>query len=109
MSYIENNLIDSVGDMSLTVDSLIKTDNTIAASNDITLRKFNVNPYGFDKMYMEKDPIEDMLYQNNRSIQWNENYACKVLFNISKQNTSISWCNGRTRKIIIKFLLMTEN
>ena len=63
MSYIENNLIDSVGDMYLTDDSLIKTDNIIAASNDITLRKFNVNPYGFDKMYMDKDPIEDMLYQ----------------------------------------------
>ena len=63
MGYIENNLIDSVGDMYLTVDSLIKTNNAIAASNNITLTKVNVNPYGFDEMYMDKDPIEDMLYQ----------------------------------------------
>ena len=29
----------------------------------ITLRKVNINPYAFDKMYMNKDVIEDKLYQ----------------------------------------------
>ena len=35
----------------------------ITASNNITLRKVNVKPYGFDKMYMDKELIEDKLYQ----------------------------------------------
>ena len=48
--------------MYLTVDSLIEI-NIITGSNNITLRKINVNPYGFDKMYMNKELIEDKLYQ----------------------------------------------
>ena len=32
-------------------------------SNSITLRKVNVEPYGYDKIYMDKDLIEDKLYQ----------------------------------------------
>ena len=31
--------------------------------SSITLRKVNINPYAFDKMYMNKDVIEDKLYQ----------------------------------------------
>ena len=54
MVYIENNLIDSDGGMYLTNDSLIEIDNIIIGSNDITLRKTNVKPYGFDKSYMDK-------------------------------------------------------
>ena len=59
--YKENNLIDSDDGMYLTVDSLIEINNIIASSNDITLRKVNVKPYGFDKMYMDKELIEDHL------------------------------------------------
>ena len=61
--YIENNLIDSDGGMYLTVDSLIEVNNIITGSSDITLRKGNVQPDGFDNMYMEKQLIEDKLYQ----------------------------------------------
>ena len=50
--YIENNLIDSDGNMYLTVDSLIKANNMITGSNHVTFRKVNVKPYGLDKMYM---------------------------------------------------------
>ena len=53
--YIENNLIDSDGGMYLAVDSLIEINNIITGSNNITLRKGNVKPYGFDKMYMDKE------------------------------------------------------
>ena len=53
--YIENNLIDSDGGMYLTVDSLIEINNIITGSNNITLRKVNVKPYGFHKMYMDKE------------------------------------------------------
>ena len=60
--YIENNLIDSDGSMYLTVDFLIEINNTITGSNNTTLRKVNLKPYGFDKMYMDKELIEDKLY-----------------------------------------------
>ena len=61
--YIENNLIDSDGGMYLTVDSLIELNNITTGSNNITLRKFNLKPYGFDKTYIDKELIEDKLYQ----------------------------------------------
>ena len=61
--YIKNNFIDSGDNMYLTVDSLIDINNIITGSNDITLRKVNVKPCGYDKMYMCKDLIEDKLYQ----------------------------------------------
>ena len=35
----------------------------ITSSNNITWRKVNVKPYGFDKMYMNKDLIKDNFYQ----------------------------------------------
>ena len=53
LAYIENNLIDPVGGMYLTVDSLIEINNITASSNNITLRKANVKSYGFDKMYVD--------------------------------------------------------
>ena len=63
MFYIENNLIDSDGAMYLAVDSLIEVNNIINGLNNITLRKVNVKPYGFDKVYMDKELIENKLYQ----------------------------------------------
>ena len=50
----ENNLIDSDNNIYLTVDSLIEITNITTTSNNITLRKVNVKPYRFDKMYMDK-------------------------------------------------------
>ena len=47
----------------LTVDSLIEMDDIMISSNNITLRKFNVNPHEFDKMYKDKKLIEDTFYQ----------------------------------------------
>ena len=61
--YIENNLIDSHGCMCLTIDSLIQINNIIASSNNINLKKVNVKPYGFDRMCMDKNQIEDKLYR----------------------------------------------
>ena len=55
MVYIENNLIDSDGGMYLTVDSLIEINNIITGSNNIISRKINVKPYGFHKIYMDKE------------------------------------------------------
>ena len=109
--YIENNLTESDGGMYLTVDSLIEIKNIIEGSNNITLRKVNVKPYGFDKMYMDEELIEDKLYQivnqfNERKITSTKFYSillnnihpfyggngrtCKILFannDIIRQNT----------------------
>ena len=57
MSYLENNLIDSDRNMYLTVDSLIEINNIINVSNNFTWRNVNVNPYGFDQMYVDKNLI----------------------------------------------------
>ena len=48
--------------------------------SSITLRKVNINPYAFDKMYMNKDVIEDKLYQiinqfNERKITYIRFYS----------------------------------
>ena len=56
-------MIDSDGNMYLTVDSLIEINNVITDSNNINLRKVNVKTYGFDKMNMDKDIVEDKPYQ----------------------------------------------
>ena len=45
--------------MHLKVDSLIEIKIIITASNNVTLIKININPYGWDKMYMDQDLIED--------------------------------------------------
>ena len=93
LDYRKNNLIDSDGNVYLTVDSLIEINNIITGSNDIALRKVNVKPYESDKTYMSKDLIEDKIYQiinqiNGKKILFN---TCKVLFNTFKQNTPILW------------------
>ena len=87
--YIESNLIDSDGGMYLTVDSLIEINYIIADSNKTALIKVNVKPYGFDKINLDKELIEDKLYQIID--YFNEIYICKVLFSTLKQNTTILW------------------
>ena len=49
--------------MYLTGDSLIEINNIIISSYNITFKKINVKPYGLDKMYMDKELIENNLYQ----------------------------------------------
>ena len=52
--------------MHFMVDSLIEINYKIAGSNNFTLRKVNVKPYGCDKNYMDKDLVENKLYQLRR-------------------------------------------
>ena len=49
--------------MYLTVDFLVEISNITAGSNNVTLRGVNVKPYGLDKIYIDKDLIEDKLCQ----------------------------------------------
>ena len=60
--------------------TLIEINDIITGSNKITLRKVNVKSYGFDKMYMDKELIEDKLYQiidqfNERKITSTKSYS----------------------------------
>ena len=57
------NLIDYDSKIYLTADSFIEINNIITGSSNITLRQVYVNPHGFDKMYMDKDLLEDKPYQ----------------------------------------------
>ena len=61
MVYIKNSSIDTGGGMYLSVNSLIEINTIITGSNNITLRKLNVKPYVFEKLYMNKESIEHNL------------------------------------------------
>ena len=89
---IENNLIGSDNDICLTVDSLIDISNAITGSNNFTLRKVNVKPYGYDKMYMDKDLIEDKLYQLKD--QFNEKRIIIKIFILHYSTTYIYFMMG---------------
>ena len=89
--------------MYLTVDSLIEINNIIIASNNITLRKVNAKSYGLDEMYMDKELIEDKLYQiidqfNGRKIISTKFYS--ILLN--KIHPFYDG-NGRTCKILCAY------
>ena len=56
-------MIDYDGNRYLTVAFWIDIDNIIIGLKNIALRKLKEKPYGFDKMYMKKELIEDKLYQ----------------------------------------------
>ena len=65
--------------MYLTVDSLVDINNIITGSNNITLTKVTVKSYVYDKMYVDKDLIEDKLHElidqfNDRKISHRDFY-----------------------------------
>ena len=101
--------------MYLTVDSLVDINNIITGSNNITLTKVTVKSYVYDKMYVDKDLIEDKLHElidqfSDRKISHRDFYftlldkihpfydengrTCKILFvssyNFSKTSTTQS-------------------
>ena len=96
----KNNLIHSYCNKYLTVDSLIEINSIITGSYNITLRKVNVKPYGHDKMYIDKNLMEDKLHQiidqfNKRKIAPTNLYS--ILLNKIHPSYDI---NGRTCKIL---------
>ena len=68
----------------------IKND-IITGSNNIFLRKVNVKPYVFDKMYMDKDLIEDKFYQIIHQFSERKITSAKFYSIPFRQNTSILW------------------
>ena len=55
-------LIEKIGELFLTVDSLITLNNIITDSQNIVFRDVIVKPPGFDKMYLDKYLMEQALY-----------------------------------------------
>ena len=82
-------MIGSDGSMYLTVDLWIEINNLITGSNNISLRKVNVKSYGFGKMYMNKDLIENQHYQIIDQFNEREITSAKF-YQYFKRNTSIS-------------------
>ena len=85
-------MIDIDGGIYIRVVSLIEINNITTVSNNITLRKVNVKPYGFNKMYMNKELIDDKLYQLIID-QFNERKVTSTKFRSVLLNKikSISW------------------
>ena len=48
---------------SIVSNSLKEVNDITTSSNNFTLKKVIVNSYGSEKMYMDKELIEDQLYQ----------------------------------------------
>ena len=94
---IEINLKDS---KILIVGSLIETNNIINGLNNINLRKVNVKQFGFDKVYIDKELIEDKFYQI--IFQLKERKITSTKFNsilLNKTYPFYDW-NGKMCKIL---------
>ena len=87
--------------MYFTLDSLIEMNNIVTGSNNITSRKGIVKPYGFDKMYMDKELIEDKLYQ--KIDQFNEMKIISTKFYSILLNKKHPFYDGSFRKCEILF------
>ena len=58
--------------MYLNVDLLTDINNIITGSNTITLWIVNVKQYGYHVMYIDKDLIENKLYQFKRKTNYKD-------------------------------------
>ena len=91
-SLYKNNLIDSNVNMYLTVGSMIKINNILSGSNNITLRKVNVFEFAmwiWWNVCRERSNRREAL-SNDRPIPWKK-YTCAVLFNTFQWNTPVLW------------------
>ena len=62
-NFKNKELVSKDGDLFLTVDSLIRINNYITASNNTQLRQINVKPELYNKQYMDFTRIESELYR----------------------------------------------
>ena len=109
-------MIDSDGNMYLTVGSLIEINNIITGSNNISLRKFNLMQYGFDNMFITKDLIEDKLFQimhqfNHKntpakfySILYTKYMLYKIhpFYDVNNRTSNILFANGDNLNLLMR-------
>ena len=104
--YMHRELLTIDGDLFLTVDSLITLNNIITNSNNISLRRLNVKPAGYDKQYMHFDQIESELY---RLIdQFNDRYISKRYFIKKFLDQIHPFSDGNSRLVKLCFLISIE-
>ena len=77
--------------MYLTVDSLIEINNITTGSNNIALRKVNVKLFGFDKMYIDKEFVENKLYQIIDQFNERKNTSTKFYSTLLNKINSFFW------------------
>ena len=86
--------------MYLTVDSLIEINKITTGSNNIALRKVNVKLFGFDKMCIDKEFVENKLYQIIDQFHERKNTSTKFYSTFLNKINSFFDGNGRTCKIL---------
>ena len=101
-NYKNTELINSDGDLFLTVDSLITLNNIILGSRNMSLRCVNVKPAFYDKEYLDFSKIEFELYKlvdlfNDRYITHRD--FCQTFLN---EIHPFLDGNGRTCKILFE-------
>ena len=91
----KNNLIDSNNNMYLKIGSLIKISNLILGSHNVTLRKVHVKPYGFDKMYIDKYKLFQIIDQFNErkitSVNFYQ-YFQKYIYSMMRMVECVRYC-----------------
>ena len=104
--------------MYLAVHSLIEINNIITSSNNITLRKLNVKPYEFDKMYVDKKLVKDKFYQvidqlNERKITSTKIYSIYLnnvhpFYDGNVRTCKMLFANNNKAKYMDKFKLYIQ-
>ena len=70
LCYKENNLIDSHGNMYLTVHSLIEMNKKVTGSKNTTLGKVDIKHYGFEKRSRYMDIWTKLYGQRSKKISF---------------------------------------
>ena len=79
---LKNNFIDCDNNIYLIFDSLVGISNITTGSNNTFLNKVNYKLRGYDKMCMDKDLIEEKLYQLTEQFN-KKNRSHSFLFRIT--------------------------
>ena len=95
--------------MYLIIDSLIEIKQIITGSTNFTLRKVSVKPNGFDKMYMDKELIEDKFYQTIDQFSEREITSIKFYSIFLNKIHPFYKGNGRTCKILFANRRIKQN
>ena len=101
-NYKNTELINSDGDLFLTVDSLITLNNIILGSRNMSLRCVNVKPAFYNKKYLDFSKIEFELYK--LVDLFNDRYITHKSFYQTFLNEIHPFLdgNGRTCKILFE-------
>ena len=91
--------------MYLTVNSLMEINNIKTDSDNITLKKVYVMPYGFDKIYIDKKLIADRLYQIID--QFNDRKIISTKFDLILLNKILPFYDRNGKRVRYCLLMMT--